>query len=114
MQIIGASIDLSKIDKTKIVEGKNGAKYYDFTVIVNDEPNKYGKDVSICQTQTKEQREAKEQRIYIGGGKTVFKSQTSGGVKESTDKPITERSGVSSHGTTTRNGITTDDGDLPF
>ena len=30
-QIINASIDLSKIDKSKIVEGKNGAKYYNFS-----------------------------------------------------------------------------------
>ena len=72
MIIIGASIDLSKIDKSKIVEGKNGAKYYNFTAMVNDSVNQWGKDVSLTQEQTQEQREAKEPKVFIGGGKTVW------------------------------------------
>lgn len=110
MQIIGASIDLSKIDKSKIVEGKNGAKYYDFTILVNDEPNQYGKDVAICQMQTKEQREAKEQRVYIGGGKTVFKSQSKG-VTQSNDTPVSERSMTEKHFDANPPGA---NDDLPF
>lgn len=72
--IIGASIDLSKLDESKIVPGKNGARYYNITIMVADEPNKYGKDVTIIEPQTKEQREAKEERTYLGNGKTVYKS----------------------------------------
>ena len=71
-KIISASIDLSKIDKTRIVEGKNGAKYYDLTIFVNDEKNKYDQDVSIATGQTKEERTAKEKRTYIGNGKVTF------------------------------------------
>lgn len=73
-RIISASIDLSKIDKSKIVE-KNGAKYYDFDITVNDEPNKFGQDVSITQKQSKEEREAKEKKVFIGNGKTVWKKE---------------------------------------
>ena len=71
-QIIGASIDLTKIDKSKIITGKTGAQYYNITIIVNDEPNQYGKDVAVQNEQTKEQRLAKEKPTYIGSGKVVW------------------------------------------
>lgn len=77
-RIISASIDLSKIDKSKIVE-KNGAKYYDFDITVNDEPNKFGQDISITQKQSKEEREAKEKKVFIGNGKTVWKKEPQAG-----------------------------------
>jgi len=73
-QIISCSIDLSKIDKTKIVEGKGGAKYYDFDVITKDEKDQYGNDVSISQKQAADERKAKEKKIYIGRGKIVWSS----------------------------------------
>jgi len=70
-RIISASINLSKIDKTKIVKGKNG-QYYNVSIIVNDEANDYGQDVAIVQEQTKEEREAKASKVYLGNGKTVW------------------------------------------
>jgi hypothetical protein len=79
MRIISCSIDVTKIDKTKLVEGKNGAKYFNFDVIVNDEPNQYGKDVSISLSQTKEERTAKEKKVFIGSGKTVWKKEPQAG-----------------------------------
>lgn len=75
--IIAGSIDLNKIDKSRIVEGKNGAKYYNITVILNDTKDKYGNDCSIQQGQTKEERAAKEKAVYIGNGKIVWKSDGS-------------------------------------
>ena len=71
-RIIAASIDLSKIDRTRIIEGKNGAKYYNITVVVNDDKNQYDQDVAITQGQTKEEREAKASKVYLGNGKTVW------------------------------------------
>lgn len=73
-KLIGASIDLSKIDKSRIIEGKNGAKYYNITISVNDEKDKYGNDCAITQGQTKEEREAKEKKVYLGNGKTFWDS----------------------------------------
>lgn len=107
MQLIGASIDLSKVDKSKIIEGKNGAKYYNFTVIVNDEPNQYGKDVAITQEQTKEQREAKEPRVFIGNGKTFWRSTGNYSKDERKDEFKNAKE-------ITRDGITTPVDDLPF
>lgn len=73
-KIISASIDLNKIDKTKIVLKDNGAKYYNISVFINDEKDKYGNDVAIAESQSKEQREAKEKKKYIGNGKIVWQS----------------------------------------
>lgn len=75
MRIISGSMDVTKIDKTKLIEGKNGAKYLNFDIIVNDEPDKYGKDVSLTLSQTKEERTAKEKKVFIGNGKTVWKKE---------------------------------------
>lgn len=89
MIIQNVSIDVMKIDKTKLIEGKNGAKYYSCDVILSDTPNQYGQDVSVSTAQTKEERLAKSKRHYIGNGKKVF--DNSGGVKVSTAEPIEER-----------------------
>lgn len=74
-KIIAASIDLAKIDKSRIKEGKNGGKYYDISIIVNDSVNQYGQDVSIATGQTKEERTAKVKPTYLGNGKTVYNSE---------------------------------------
>lgn len=73
--ILNCSIDLSKIDKSKIIEGKNGAKYYNFDVVLNDEKDKYDKDVSLTQSQTKEERAAKTKKVYVGNGKKFWESK---------------------------------------
>ena len=72
-QILSGSIDLSKIDKTRITE-KDGRKWYNVSIIVNDEADKYGNNASIQQGQTKEEREAKEKPVYLGNAKTVWSS----------------------------------------
>jgi len=83
MQIISVSIDLTKIDKSRIkTTGKdgqpfnNGAKYLELSVTVNDAPDKYGNDVSVAHNQSKEEREAKADRIFLGNGKVVWKGES--------------------------------------
>lgn len=73
-KIIAASIDLAKLDKTRIVEGKNGAKYYNITIMCNDTKDQYGNDVAIQTGLTKEERAAGTKATYVGNGKTVFTS----------------------------------------
>jgi len=72
-KLLTGSIDLSKIDKTKIIttdkNGKlfeNGAKYLNVVVWINDEADKYGNNASIQISQSKEEREAGGKAIYIG------------------------------------------------
>ena len=45
-------------------------KYY--TASINDELDKYGNNVAITIQQTKEQREAKEKKVYVGNGKVAW------------------------------------------
>lgn len=72
-RIIAASINLEKIDKSRIKTDKNGnGKYYDILIMVNDTKDQFDKDVSIQQGQTKEEREAKAPKVYIGNGKTIY------------------------------------------
>ena len=63
------SIDVSKIDKAKLVKGEKGT-YLNITVWVNDELDKFGNIASVQQGQTKEEREAKQPKIYLGNLKT--------------------------------------------
>lgn len=76
-QIISVSIDLNKLDKSRIVEGKNGAKYYNFTINVNDEKDQYGNDASVTISQTAEERQAKALRIFVGNGRVVWSNNAS-------------------------------------
>lgn len=71
---MSASIDLSKIDKTRIVEGKNGGKYFNITIILNDTKDQYGNDVSVQVGQTKEERSAKTKAVYLGNGRLIYSS----------------------------------------
>ena len=69
--LINVSVNLDKLDKTKIIKGKNG-NYYNFTVSVNDQTSQYGDNASLFNTQSKEEREAKADKVYVGNGKVVW------------------------------------------
>ena len=68
--IITASIRVDKLPKEKFIKGKDGAVYYNFTLSVNDE-TRYGNNVWVTDSQTKEEREAKIQKLSLGNGKVV-------------------------------------------
>lgn len=69
--IISANIDLTKIEKAKIYEGKKG-KYYPITIVLNDELGQYGDSGYIQTEQTKEERDAKSPKSYLGNVKVVW------------------------------------------
>lgn len=69
--LINLSIDVASLPKEKFVTGKNGKIYYNFTVAVNDE-TRYNNNVSAFDAQTKEEREAKKPKSYLGNGKVVW------------------------------------------
>lgn len=66
--LISGSIDLSKVDKSKLKDGK----YLQVQISVNDTTDNYGNNVSITVNQTKEEREAKEKKTYLGNAKVVW------------------------------------------
>jgi hypothetical protein len=53
---------LTKIDKSKINNHKNGSAYYNIDIFIKDEKDQYGNDCAISQSQSKEEREAKKRR----------------------------------------------------
>jgi hypothetical protein len=69
--IITASIRVDKLPKEKFIKGKDGAVYYNFTLSINDE-TRYGNNVWVTDSQTKEEREAKIQKLSLGNGKVVW------------------------------------------
>lgn len=92
-QIISISIDLSKIDKTKIIEGKKG-KYYNLSVIVNDEKDSFDNDVAVCENQTQAERHDKEPKKYLGSGRVVWTGKSkpkenNSSTPEDTTAPVT-------------------------
>ena len=75
--MIVVSIDLTKIDKSKIVEGKNGQKYYSLVVDELRTPDKFNNTHTVYQNQTKEERTDKVAKVYIGNGKEFKFNQQS-------------------------------------
>jgi len=68
-QFFNGSICLSDIPKDKITEStKNGKKYLNVVIWLNDE-EKFGNIGSIQVSQTKDEREAKTPKQYIGNFK---------------------------------------------
>ena len=66
--LITASINLDKIDKSKIVKGEKG-NYLNLTMWLNEEADQFGNHVSLQQSLSKEEREAKADKIFLGNGK---------------------------------------------
>ncbi len=62
--IIATSIDLTKIPKDKIYEGKKG-KYLPITITVNDEVDQFGNQGPVVVSQSKEERDAKTEKVYL-------------------------------------------------
>jgi hypothetical protein len=68
-KLIIAKIDVKKIVKALLYEGKKGT-YLNLNIWINDKPDNYGNDISI-QQQTKKG----EPVIYIGEGKFYVKKE---------------------------------------
>jgi hypothetical protein len=97
--LVNFSLDLSKLPKDKIIKGKKG-QYINITASVNDE-TKFGNNVSFFVSQSKEERENKENKLYVGNGKVVW---TDGNIVKA---EVEDKEPVNSV-------VETDDMDLPF
>ena len=69
--IVKGSINLSSIPKDKIIEGKKG-KYLPITITLNDEVDQFGNQGPVVVEQTKEERDAKVAKTYLGNVKVVW------------------------------------------
>jgi hypothetical protein len=73
--LIVGSIRVDKLPKEKFIKGKDGAVFYNLTISVGDE-TRYGNNVAFIDSQTKEERDAKVAKTYLGNGKVVWTDGT--------------------------------------
>lgn len=83
--IINLSICLSDLPKEKLRKSeKNGKVYVNLTVSPRKEEDKFGNNVYAIVQQTKEEREAKASKTYVGEGKHIDFSIRGSGMPENT------------------------------
>ena len=85
--IIATSIDLTKIPKDKIIPGKKG-KYLPITITINDESDQFGNQGPIVVAQTKEERDAKEKKTYLGNVQVVWTNGDNVAAAPRDDQPM--------------------------
>jgi hypothetical protein len=69
--IIKCSINLNEIPKHKIIDGKKG-KYLPITITLNNDPDQFGNQGPMIVEQSKEERESKAPKVYLGNVKIVW------------------------------------------
>jgi len=62
--IANGRLNISQIDKSKIIEGKNGAQWINITISGNDEADNYGHDISITIARSEEERKKEIDNYY--------------------------------------------------
>ena len=85
--IIATSINLQEIPKDKIITGKKG-KYLPITITINDEVDQFGNQGPVVVQQTKEERDAKTAKTYLGNVKVVWTNGDNVAVAPRDDQPI--------------------------
>lgn len=66
------SICLSDIPKDRLRKSNNGKIYASLDLAVRKEPDQWGRDLKVWITQTQADREARQNKIYVGSGKIVI------------------------------------------
>ena len=84
--IIKTSINLNEIPKDKIYVGKKG-KYLPITITLNDELDQFGNQGPVVVEQTKDERDAKAAKTYLGNVKVVWANGTNVETAPRTEAP---------------------------
>tara|TARA_Y100001951_G_C11132535_1_gene179045 strand:- start:287 stop:550 length:264 start_codon:yes stop_codon:yes gene_type:complete len=66
--IASISLDVKKIDKSKLKDGR----YLNLDLSIRDELNQYGQNVSVYYNRSKEERDQEVPKSYLGNGKVVW------------------------------------------
>ena len=69
--ILKTSINLNNIPKDKIIVGAKG-KYLPISITLNDEPDQFGNQGPVIVDQSKEERDAKAAKTYLGNVKVLW------------------------------------------
>ena len=84
--IIKANINLNKIPKDKIYKGKKGS-YLPITITINDEVDQFGNQGPVVVAQSKEEREAKNPKVYLGNVQVVWTNGDNVSAAPRSDQP---------------------------
>jgi hypothetical protein len=84
--IIKTSINLNMIPKDKIIIGKKG-KYLPITITINDELDQFGNNGPVIVAQSKEERESKLDKVYLGNVQVVWTNGDNVAVAPRDDQP---------------------------
>ena len=97
-EILSGSIDLNKIDKSKIIEKKlkdgSMGKFLNINITINNDTDPYGNIAGLTITQTQEERQAKVKKVYLGNLKRVWTDENP--VLEQNNKDDSDGDGKSS------------------
>ncbi len=86
--IISGSIELTAIDKSRLINGKNGKTYLNFTAMVQNSSS-YGNNVWVTQTISKEDRDNKVKAITLGNAAVKWIGE--GGISVAERNEVTNR-----------------------
>ncbi len=100
-----ANIFLKKETLETLLKGCNvkGLKGIEITLSINDDSNKYGQNVNGFVSQSKEDREAKKEKYYVGNGSVFW-----------TDGKVTKAQKAEDNNTGSSNTSLDSDDNLPF
>ena len=73
-KILNVSINVDKINKGKLIKGKKGT-YLSLNIAVNDEKDQFDNDCSVWENQSKEERDSKASKNYLGNGKVIWTNE---------------------------------------
>ena len=80
---ISIKLDVTKIDKARLFQGKTGAKYLDLTTFIDtDNPGQYGDHGPISQSASQEERAQGVKMPYIGNCKVFYKAESQNGTPQ--------------------------------
>jgi len=65
-QLTNISINLNKVDKSRLTKDKNGNSWLNLSGFVNEIPDDFGNNGFITQSQTKEERQSGEKLPILG------------------------------------------------
>ena len=88
--IINFSICLSDLDKSKLKKADNGKIYLNGVINARKEADKFGNNLTLSFSKTKEEREAKAETVYIGGFAKSIIFDEAGSQPTFTDAPVDE------------------------
>ena len=74
-KLINAQINKSKLQGlVHYTNKRTNEESVNITISLNDAPDQYGNNASIWISQTKEERDAKAPKVYLGNGKVIYDS----------------------------------------